>query len=120
MISFSTIYPKVYSDWDRQESFNTQMVDHTVILKDAINALAVFKRATFTGTQDGTNKIFTLDYELVENSEQIYIGSAFLCNQSSEDYTITAITMGGAMTKLEFINAPYSTDKITIFGVKKV
>lgn len=72
------------------------------------------RKATVTGTQDATNKIFTIGAALKTGSEQIYLNGGLLDAGATNDYVYdgaTTITFQAGFT------APISTDKLTVFGL---
>ena len=103
------ISPKTKGDRYKQDIFNSQVRSEVDVL--SLGSLNYFKRQNFSGTQDGSNTIFTLDFALKSGSEQIFIDSAFLANKDNQDYTLSG-------TNLEFTFSPQINDFITIFGIK--
>lgn len=72
-----------------------------------------FKRITFTGTQDGSNKVFTLSSApTVTDSDQVYLNGQLLDKGATNDYTLSGTTL----TFTSSFDAPLSTDKLVIFG----
>ncbi len=67
---------------------------------------------TVSGTQDGSNKIFTIGNALSVNSEQVYINGQVLDSGSSNDYILSGTTL----TFQSGFTAPASTDKIKVYG----
>lgn len=103
-----TMNPNTFGDKPKQNIFNSQVKENINLL---LNDGTFEKKVNFTPTPDGINQSFTLEYEIEENSEKIFIGGAFIFD--SGDYTILGTT-------LTFNFVPYSTDNITIFGKRKV
>ena len=71
------------------------------------------KFCTVSGTQDGTNKIFTIGTLVKTSSEQVFVNGQLLNPGASNDYVYdgaTTVTFQAAFT------APASTDTIRIFG----
>ena len=72
------------------------------------------RKATVSGTQDGTNKIFTLSSAFKTGSDQIYLNGTLLDPGATNDYVYdgnVTITFQAAFT------APVSTDKVNAYGV---
>lgn len=71
------------------------------------------RRATVTGTQDATNKIFSVGAAVKTGSEQVYLNGQLLDSGVTNDYvydgTVT-ITFQAAFP------APTATDKIIVYG----
>ena len=80
---------------------------------NATTLAAYSKAATVTGTQDSSNKIFTIGTAVKAGSEMVYVNGQLLTPGSSNDYVIsgTTVTFQAAFT------APASTDVIRIYGV---
>mgnify|MGYP000553011148 CR=1 FL=1 len=110
-----TIKPETHGDKPKQNIFNSQVKSTINSLQTQIDNIVspnatTFKRINFTPAPDGVNNIFTLEYELEPDSEQIKVNGAFLYDPS--DYTLSG-------TQLEFLTfTPYNTDTISIFGTK--
>jgi len=86
--------------------------DGTNVSWGIVSAAATFKRTTVTGTQDGTNKTFTLANSLTASSEQVIINGQILNPGASNDYTLSGTTL----TFTTGFTAPASTDVIQVFG----
>lgn len=72
-----------------------------------------FKRIPFTGTQDGSNKVFTLSSApTVTDSDQVYLNGQLLDKGATNDYTLSGTTL----TFTASFDSPLSTDKLVIFG----
>jgi len=67
---------------------------------------------TVTGTQDGTNKTFTIGATVSSGSEIIVVNGAVLDNGASNDYVLT----GTSLVFQAGFTAPTPTDKIKAFG----
>lgn len=76
-------------------------------------ATAYMRAATVTGTQDGSNKTFTIGSAVSSGSEQVFLNGQLLTPGSSNDYVIsgTTITFQAAMP------APLATDSVRVYGV---
>ena len=79
-----------------------------------VATLAKYQRkATTTGTQDATNKIFTIGTALKTGSDQVYLNGQLLDSGATNDYVYDgAVTF----TFQAGFSAPISTDKIAIYG----
>lgn len=103
-------FPKVFSSWARQESFNDHIDTDLKTIESLItSSSAYYHTVTFTGAIDGTNKNFTLASPLLIDSEDIYLSRAYMQNDSNEDYTLSGVN-------LSFVTAPQVGDKIKIKG----
>lgn len=75
---------------------------------------SAYQRSTaVTGTQDGSNKVFTIGNTLSSGSEQVFVNGMLMMPGSSNDYIYdgaTTITFQAAFT------APASTDTIRVYG----
>lgn len=78
----------------------------------AVTASAYFRATAVTGTQDGSNKIFTIANAVSTGSEQVFLNGQLLTPGSTNDYVIssTTVTFQAAMT------APAATDTIRVYG----
>lgn len=79
----------------------------------AATGSAGYQRATtVSGTQDSSNKIFTIGNALSSGSEQVFLNGQLLTPGSSNDYVLsgTTLTFQAAMT------APAATDVIRVYG----
>lgn len=76
--------------------------------------LAVFNRSTVvTGTQDGSNKVFTLANTPKSGSEQIFVNGILMLPGSSNDYVLSA---GTTITFQAGFTAPAATDTIRAYA----
>lgn len=75
-------------------------------------AVGVFKRTTITGTQDGSNKIFTIGNSLAADSDQVIFNGQVLNPGAANDYTLSGTTL----TFTAGFTAPASTDVIQVMG----
>ena len=76
-------------------------------------ASSTYQRSTaVSGTQDSSNKVFTIANSLASGSEQVFINGQLLMPGSSNDYVIsgTTVTFQAAFT------APASTDVLRVYG----
>ncbi len=83
------------------------------IITIAAAASTKYQRATaVSGTQDSSNKIFTIGSALTADSEQVFLNGQLLTPGASNDYVIssTTVTFQAAMT------APSATDTIRVYG----
>lgn len=72
-----------------------------------------YQRATtVSGTQDGSNKIFTIGNAVSSGSEQVFLNGQLLTPGSSNDYVLSSTTL----TFQSAIDAPTSTDVIRVYG----
>lgn len=80
---------------------------------NATTLASYMKSATVSGTQDSSNKVFTIGAAVKSGSEQVFVNGQLLMPGSSNDYVIssTTVTFQAAFT------APASTDVIRIYGV---
>ena len=71
------------------------------------------KAAVVSGTQNGTNKVFTIGSSVKSDSEMVFLNGQLLNPGSGNDYLIsgTTVTFQSAMP------APTATDVIRIYGV---
>jgi hypothetical protein len=72
-----------------------------------------FKSTTVSGTQDGSNKTFTIGDSLSSDSEQVFLNGQLLTPGSGNDYTLSSTTL----TFTSGFSAPVSTDVIRVYGV---
>lgn len=72
------------------------------------------RKATLTGTQDSTNKIFTIGTALRTGSDQLFINGALLNTGASNDYIYDGVT---TFTFQAGFIAPSSTDTIIAYGL---
>jgi len=70
-----------------------------------------FSAVTVTGTQDSSNKTFTLG-STIASSDQIFLNGQLLTEGASNDYTISGTTL----TFTSGFTAPASTDVIKAYG----
>lgn len=82
-------------------------------ISTAPGASSMFKPTTITGTQDGSNKSFTLGNALEAASEAVFLNGQLLVPGSSNDYTISGTTL----TFAAGFTAPVATDVIRVYGV---
>lgn len=101
-------FPKVFSSWARQESFNDH-IDTDLKTIESLITSSYDHTVAFTGVIDGTNKNFTLASPLLVDSEDIYLSRVYMQNDSNEDYTLSGVN-------LSFVTAPQVGDKIKIKG----
>jgi len=73
---------------------------------------AYFRRTTITGTQDSSNKVFTIGNSVSAGSDMITLNGQVLSNGASDDYTISGTTI----TFTAGFTAPAATDKILAWG----
>ncbi len=74
---------------------------------------STFQRSTaVTGTQDGSNKVFTIANAVSTLSEQVFLNGQLLNSGSSNDYVISSTTV----TFQAGFTAPASTDVIRVYG----
>lgn len=59
------------------------------------------------GTKDGTNKVFTLAFEPIKNSEQVFKDGMYMRKGAAHDYTISGKT-------ITFAEAPSSQAQILV------
>lgn len=78
----------------------------------ATAATTYFRRTTVSGTQDGSNKVFTIGNALSANSDAVYLNGQLLSNGGSDDYGISGTTI----TFTAGFTAPAATDKIIVMG----
>lgn len=77
-------------------------------------ASSTYQRSTaVTGTQDGTNKIFTIGNTVSTSSEQVYINGQLLMPGASNDYVYNGTT---TVTFQAGFTAPASTDVLRVYG----
>lgn len=79
----------------------------------ATTGSAGYQRATtVSGTQDGSNKTFTIGNAVSAGSEQVFLNGQLLTPGATNDYEIsgTTVTFQGA------IDAPAATDVIRVYG----
>jgi hypothetical protein len=70
------------------------------------------RKTTVTGTQDGTNKVFTIGNALDTDSEIVTLNGVILDSGSSNDYILSGTTL----TFQAAFDAPTATDKIAVRG----
>lgn len=70
------------------------------------------KSTTVSGTQDSSNKIFTIGNALAASSEQVYLNGQLLAPGTSNDYTLSGTTL----TFTSGFTAPSATDVIRVYG----
>lgn len=94
---------------------NTTQLATTAFVAAALAALntGYHHATTISGTQDGTNKNFTIGNALSSGSEQIFLNGQLLMPGSSNDYTIS----GTSLTFASGFTAPAATDVIRVYGV---
>lgn len=68
---------------------------------------------TVSGTQDSSNKVFTIGNALTSNSEIVVINGQTLDSGGTNDYVLSGTTL----TFQSGFTAPASTDKIKVYGV---
>lgn len=77
------------------------------------SATAYQRSTAVTGTQDGSNKVFTIGNTVSTGSEQVYVNGQLMMPGSSNDYvydgTVTVTFQAG-------FTAPASTDTIRVYG----
>lgn len=72
-----------------------------------------YQRATtVSGTQDGSNKEFTIGNSVSAGSEQVFLNGQLLTPGASNDYVISGTTV----TFQAAIDAPAATDTIRVYG----
>jgi hypothetical protein len=69
---------------------------------------------TVSGTQDGSNKVFTIGNTLATGSEQVFLNGILLDSGGSNDYIYDGAT---TVTFQAAIAAPIAGDKIKVYGV---
>lgn len=67
---------------------------------------------TVTGTQDSSNKVFTIGNALSSGSEMVVVNGQVLDSGSSNDYVLSGTTL----TFQAGFTAPAATDKIKVYG----
>ena len=72
-----------------------------------------FRRTTVTGTQDGSNKIFTIGNTLSSGSEHVWLNGQLLNDGASNDYIYNGTT---TITFQAGFTAPSATDVIKVSG----
>ncbi len=78
----------------------------------SINVTSYFHATGVTGTQDSSNKIFTIANAVSAGSEQVFLNGQLLTPGASNDYVISGTTV----TFQAAITAPASTDTIRAYG----
>lgn len=95
---------------------NNTQVATTAFVSAAVTAGAAitvyFRGTTVTGTQDGTNKAFTLGATPYSGSEQIFFNGQLLAPGASNDYVLSGTTV----TFQSGFTAPASTDVIRAYA----
>lgn len=93
---------------------NSTQIATTAFVAAAITlSNAYFHAVAVTGTQDGTNKTFTVGSALAAGSEQIYLNGQMLTPGSSNDYILSGTTL----TFQAAFPAPLATDVLRAYGV---
>lgn len=78
------------------------------------SASTTYMRSTVvSGTQDSSNKIFTIANSLSSGSEQVFVNGQLMMPGSSNDYLIASTTV----TFQASFTAPASTDVLRVYGV---
>ena len=100
---------------------NSTQVATTGFVQQELAALGAtsgyFRATTLTGTQDGTNKTFTLSSAVSAGSEQIFINGQMLNPGAANDYVLS----GAGNTTLTFqatFDAPLASDVLRAYGVR--
>lgn len=78
----------------------------------SVTSTKYYRACSVTGTQDGSNKAFTLGASVDANSEMVHLNGQLLTPWASNDYTISGTTV----TFTAGFTAPTSTDVIRIYG----
>lgn len=78
----------------------------------AVSASSVFQSTTVSGTQDSSNKSFTIGDALTSGTEMVFLNGQLLTSGSSNDYTLSSTTLSFSTG----FTAPASTDVIQVFG----
>lgn len=76
------------------------------------SAGATTKAVTVSGTQDSSNKSFTISQAVTSGSELVYLNGQLLTPGASNDYVLTSTTL----TFQSAIEAPAATDTIRLYG----
>ncbi len=84
----------------------------TITIAAAGGAATAQKATAVSGTQDSSNKIFTIANAVTAGSEQVFLNGQLLTPGSSNDYVISGTTV----TFQAAIDAPASTDTIRVYG----
>jgi hypothetical protein len=71
------------------------------------------KSTTVSGTQDSTNKVFTIANTVSSGSEQVYVNGQLMMPGSSNDYVYDGVV---TVTFQAGFTAPASTDTIRVYG----
>ncbi len=66
-----------------------------------------------SGTQDGSNKVFTLASSVSSGTELVFLNGQLLVNGASDDYLVSGTTLTFQAAQ----PAPISTDKIKVYAV---
>lgn len=92
---------------------NANLTGDVTSVGNATTLAKFFKADAVTGTQDGSNKVFSIATAVSANSEMIFVNGQLLTPGSSNDYVIssTTVTFQAAFT------APAATDVIRAYGV---
>lgn len=96
---------------------NTQVATTGFVQQElaALGATSGYFRATaISGTQDGTNKTFTLAQGVAADSEQVFFNGQLLTPGSSNDYVISGTTI----TFQAAFDAPVAGDVLRVYGVR--
>ena len=93
---------------------NANLTGDVTSVGNATTMAKYFRAAVVSGTQDGSNKVFTIGAAIKTGSEQVFVNGQLLTPGASNDYIYdgtTTVTFQAAFT------APAATDTIRIYGV---
>lgn len=94
-------------------SGNVLVSNGSTWVSQAPSSGGTFKSTTVSGTQDGSNKIYTLGSAVAANSELVTLNGQVLNPGASNDYVVSGTTL----TFQAAAAAPVATDIIRVYGV---
>lgn len=92
---------------------NSTKLATTAFVTGAIGAATHHRACTVTGTQDGSNTVFTIGAAVLAGSEQVFLNGQLLTPGGSNDYVISTTTV----TFQSGAAVPAATDALRIYGV---
>lgn len=92
---------------------NANLTGDVTSVGNATTLARYFRTAIVSGTQDATNKVFTIGTAVMAGSEQVFLNGQLLTSGGTNDYLISGITI----TFQAAFSAPTSTDVIRVYGV---